>query len=105
MSARQFDVFPNPDPESAAAYPYFLVLQHDVLRDLNTRLVAPLIPPKRLPDFDRLMPAIAVKGSRYVLDVTGIGEVPTRILENPVANFEEARYEIISALDLVFTGI
>lgn len=105
MSARQFDVFRNPDPDSADAYPYFLVLQHDLLRDLNTRLVAPLIPPKRLPHFDRLMPAITVKGSRYVLDVTGIGAIPTRLLDNPVANFEAARYEIICALDLVFTGI
>ena len=105
MSARQFDVFANPDPESAETHPYFVVLQHDALSDLNTRLVAPLVKPKRLPFFDRLMPAVNVKGSRYVLDVTNIGAIPAPLLEKAVANLEAARYDIVAALDLVFTGI
>src|SRR5256885_1058829 len=105
MTARQFDVFSNPDPDSVSSHPYFIVLQADALEHLNTRLVAPLIAPKQLPLFHRLMPEVAVKDSRYVIDVTNIGVLPTRILQKPVVNLEAERYRLIGALDLVFTGI
>jgi toxin CcdB len=105
MNARQFDVFSNSDPESADAYPYFIVLQNDAIGDLNTRIVAPLVSPERLPLFDRLMPGVPATGSHYLVDVTTVGTVPTRVLEYRVANVDEAGYQIVAALDLVLTGI
>jgi toxin CcdB len=105
MSARQFDVFANPDPDSAGEHPYFVVLQHDIIGHLNTRIVAPLIAPRHLPLFEKLMPEVRVKGSRYAVDMTNIGPVPARLLENPITNLESARYQIVAAIDLVFTGI
>ena len=105
MSPRQFDVFPNPDPESAEGYPYFVVLQHDVLTRLNTRVVAPLIPPKSLPFFERLMPEVNVKRSRYVIDMTNVGVIPVLALNEAIANLEKYRYQIVGAMDLVFSGI
>ena len=105
MNARQFDVFSNPYPDSVGSHPYFIVLQADALEQLNTRLVAPLIAPKHLPLFDRLMPEVAVEGSRYVIDVTNIGAIPTRILQKRVVNLEAERYRLIGVIDLVFTGI
>ena len=46
-----------------------------------------------------------MRGARYVIDITNIGAIPTSLLRKSVANLEERRYEIIGALDLVFTGI
>ena len=105
MSAVQFDVFPNPDPEFADTHPYLIVLQANALTHLNTRLVAPLIAAKHFPLFARLMPEVTIRASRYVIDVTNIGAVPTSLLRKLVANLEDRRYQIIGALDLVFTGI
>src|SRR5215475_9332190 len=105
MSAAQFDVFPNPDPEFADSHPYFVVLQANALGHLKTRLIAPLIAPKRLALFARLMPEVTVGASRYVIDVTNIGAIPTSLLKSSITNLEEQRYQIIGALDLVFTGI
>jgi toxin CcdB len=102
----QFDVLANPDPETADSHPYFVVLQHGLLSRLNTRIVAPLIVSKSIPLLEKLMPEVTVRGSRYVIDVTNIGVMPTRELVGPaVENLEAKRYEIVSALDLVFTGI
>jgi toxin CcdB len=105
MAANQFDVFVNPDPEYSESHPYFVVLQHGVLDRLNTRIVAPLIGPKTIPFFEKLMPEVSVKGSRYVIDMTNIGVLPASLLQEPVANLENRRYDIVRAIDLVFTGI
>lgn len=101
----QFDVFENPDPESAEAHPYFLILQADRLKELNTRIVAPLVAPKSLPGFERLMPVVSVKSKKLVVDVTNVGVFPLKLIPKPIANLEAERYRIVGALDLIFTGI
>ena len=101
----QFDVFENPDPASAEAHPYFLILQADRLKDLNTRIVAPLVAPRTLPGFERLMPVVSVKNKNFVVDVTNVGVFPLKLIPKPVVNLESERYRIVGALDLIFTGI
>ena len=105
MAAKQLDVFANPDPEFSETHPYFIVLQHDALAHLTTRVVAPLITPKAIPFFERVMPEVNVGGARYVVDVTNIGVIPARLLQDRVANLEGRRYDIVRAIDLVFTGV
>lgn len=105
MAADQFDVFANPDRESAAPLPYFVVLQHDALSGFNTRIVAPLIPANAASPFEPLMPEVRIKGSRYIVDMTSIGVMPVRALEERVANLKDRRYDILRAIQLVFSGI
>jgi toxin CcdB len=101
----QFDVYANLDPKSSRSHPYLIVLQANALGHLNTRVVAPLVAPKAVPFFDRLMPLVAVDGADYVIDVTNIGVVSIKSLTKLAANLESERYRIIGAIDLVFTGI
>ena len=105
MAALQFDVFANPDPESAALCPFVVILQHGAVSAFNTRLVAPLILSTGSPTLGRLMPEVSIRGSRYVVDVTNIGVIPLPMLEERVANLEDRRYDIVRAIDLVFNGI
>ena len=102
---RQFDVCPNPDPETRDAHPYFVVLQSDALKYIETSVVAPLVGPKKIQFLERLLPEVTVKGSRYVIAIPDLAAIPTAQLISPVANLGEYRYQIIGALDLVFTGI
>lgn len=101
----QFDVFENPDQESAEAHPYFVILQADRLKELNTRVVAPLVSPKTIPGFERLMPLVSIKNKTFVLDITNLGVVPLKLIPKPIANLEAERYRIVGAIDLIFTGI
>ncbi len=105
MSAHQFDVFANPDPGSAKSHPYFIVLQTDQLAHLNTRVVAPLIAPRSIKFFERIMPMVEVEGISYVIDPTNLGVVRENMLSNAVANLGSERYRILAAIDLVFVGI
>ena len=101
----QFDVFENPDPESAEAHPYFVILQADRLKDLNTRIVAPLVAPTSIPGFERLMPFVSVENKKLVIDITNVGVFPVKLIPKPIANLETERYRIVGAIDLIFTGI
>ena len=101
----QFDVYANLDPKSSRSHPYLIVLQANAIGHLNTRIVAPLVAPKAVPFFERLMPSVVVSGTHYVIDVTNIGVVAVKSLTKLVANLEPERYRIIGAIDLVFTGV
>ena len=98
-------MFPNPDPVSTESHPYFVVLQTNALEHLNTRIVAPLIAPRQIRFFKRLMPEVSVTGSNYVIDIANVGVIPTHLLKGTIANLEEHRERIIRAFDLVFLGI
>jgi len=102
---RQFDVCPNPDPETRGAHPYLVVLQSDALKYIDTCVVAPLVGPKKIQFLERLLPEVTLNGSRYVIAIPDLAAMPTAQLTLPVANLGEYRYQIIGALDLVFTGI
>ena|SRR5262245_12616051 len=105
MAADQFDIFVNPSPESAPALPYFIILQHGALNGFNTRVVAPLIPANTSSAFEQLMPEVSIKGSRYLVDMTSITVVPAKVLQERVANLANRRYDIMRAIQLVFSGI
>jgi toxin CcdB len=105
MNAKQFDVYRNPDPNSAKSHPYLVVLQVNGLDELNTRVVAPLVAPKSIPMFDRLMPTMSVEGAMFVIDPTNLAAVHVRMLKEPIANLESERNRILGAIDLVFVGI
>ena len=48
---------------------------------------------------------VAIGDARYVIAIPDMAAIPATLLKKPVANLEEYRYEIIAALDLVFTGV
>ncbi len=102
---RQFDVYPNPDPATRDSHPYLVALQSDALRHIATCVVAPLTSPRKIQFLEKLFPEVVVKGARYVIAMPDLGAIPTVELKTSVANLEEYRYQIIAAIDLVFTGI
>jgi toxin CcdB len=105
VSVRQFDVFANSDPRSRNSRPYFIVLQSDQLDQFDTRIVAPLVAPSKILNFERLMPEFEISGKIFVLLPQQLGAYPVRAMKRVVANLEAERYRLIGALDLLFTGI
>ena len=103
----QFDVYANPSPRSRDWAPYVVDLQHDMLRDLATRIMAPLLkstgtPTQRL---GGLNPTVEIDGQRYTLSATELAAVPVSEVGDPVANLAEFRSEILAAVDLLFTAV
>lgn len=104
MSAR-FDVFKN--PSGSKTYPYVLVLQHALLDQLPTRLVAPLVRLDALdaPPITRLNPRFTIERVPVVMLTQQLGAVSVARLQKRVASLEASSAEIIAAIDVLFAGV
>lgn len=103
----QFDVHPNPNKASAAAYPFVLDIQSNLLSALPTRLVTPLQlmqeDPIEIPA--RLCPSFTVKGQKVSLVSYQAAPISKKLLKKPVASLASQAHEIIAAIDAVLSGV
>lgn len=88
------------------AVPFVLDVQADLLRDLKTRVVIPLVPESRAKKeiVSPLKPVLKIKGKNYVLMTTDIGTLLTRDLGEVTTNLKNHRSEITAAIDFLFQG-
>ena len=101
----RFDVLRNPNPATATAVPYVVVLQHPLFDDLATRLVAPLYAGSAVRRrLTRLNPAFAVEGREVVLMVTETVGIPVSALGPVVASLGAEAPVILGALDFLLSG-
>jgi len=103
----QFILYKNPDNSTSTAYPYFVDVQSELLRTLNTRLVIPLtaldLLAKKAPS--HLCPTIHIEQGDFVVLTQQMASVPTKLLAEPVADLSTFRDEILAAIDFLITGI
>lgn len=102
----QFDVYLNPNADTRNAIPFLLDVQSDLLDTLATRVVAPLFLAEEMGlAAKHLNPQFKVKGVAVVMSTAELAGISIRALGDKVASLKNKRDEIISALDLLFTGI
>jgi len=103
----QFTLYKNENKKSKKAYPYFIDVQNDLLDDLNSRMVIPLSAQETLNNLNakKLCPAIEIDEGMFVLLTHQMTSVPCSALKNKVTTLEQYRYNILSAIDLLVTGI
>lgn len=107
MVIRRFDVFRNDDVRTQKRFPYFLVLQSDLLSGLSTVAIAPIGKAKVVAGrmAATLMPTLNIEGQNMVLFTPELAAVPARILRKQVTNLEARRDVVTRALDMLFSGI
>jgi len=82
-----------------------LNVQANILDNLNTRIVVPLLTQDRAPlPSKRLNPVFKVNGQEHIMLTHFIGTVPAQQLSEPVTNLSANFAEITNALDMVFNG-
>jgi len=102
----QFDVYRNPNPETAALIPYLLDVQADLLGRLATRVVAPLVLASELGKPAKyLNPCFDIEGVAVVMSTPELAGVPVRAMGACVLSLAHRRQDIIAALDMLFTGV
>jgi toxin CcdB len=85
---------------------YLLDCQADLLSDLSTRFVVPLLPPDTAPKpAVRLNPLLDVGGESHVMVTQFAAAVLKSELGERVDNRREDAEQIIGALDLLITGV
>jgi len=85
--------------------PYVVVLQSDVVSETSFVIVAPLVPALPTSKPSRLYPTFDIVGRRHMLLTPDLASLPRKALAEPVASLSEQRFQIIAALDILFTGI
>ncbi len=81
---------------------YLIDLQADILRDLNTRFVAPLLPPDEAPrPAVRLNPVVTVEGQPHIMATQFAGAVRVADLGPCVGSLLAEDTAIVAALDML----
>ncbi len=102
----QFDVHKNPDRQMRRSAPYVVDVQSDLLAELASRVVVPLLILSQMDKHvTRLNPVFSIKGAPVVFSASELAGVSARTLGPKVASLARHRQEILDALDLLFTGI
>jgi len=98
----RFDLFRRPRSQPG----YLLQLQGDLLDALDTRVVAPLLPPASVPlPMRDLHPCFDIEGESYLLATQLLGAIPKRELGQPVGSLAQQQDEITRALGVLMTGL
>jgi toxin CcdB len=97
----KFDVYRRADGGG-----YVLDCQADLLGDLNTRFVVPLLPEEQAPGCAaRLNPAFEVEGRTLVMLTQFAAAILVRDLGRPVLSLLSEQDAINNALDMLISGI
>lgn len=82
-----------------------LDVQTDLLSDLNTRVVVPLLPKSTAPmPAARLNPVFLVDGEQVVMVTQFMAAVPAGILKSPLGNLKDEFELITVAVDMLMQG-
>ena len=98
----RYDVYPMPGKGQTG---YLLDVQADLLQDLSTRVVVPLLPPDAAPKPARdLNPAFDINGQPHLMLTQFIAAVPAKDLRKPRLSLSARSDDIARALDLLLIG-
>lgn len=97
------DVYRSP---GKSARFYVLDVQADLLAELATRVVVPLIPEGDVRKVAAdLNPVFAIAGRRHVMLTQAIATVPRRELRQVVTSLVEHHHTVLRAIDVLLTGV
>jgi toxin CcdB len=99
----QFDLYKNP---RGGTYALLLDVQADLMAQLETRVVVPLVRRDRYkaPPVARAIPSVIIDGVDYVLVVPLLAAVSKTTLAKAVGSLRGVRADVIAAHDLLFSG-
>jgi len=103
----QFVAYENPNKATKKTYPYLLDIQSNLLDDLRTTVVIPLIPESEVGKnaISKLCPVFKISGKKYIALTQQIAGIDRKLLGKEACNLSQHYTEIISALDFIISGI
>ena len=98
----QFDVYINKNQDTNTQIPFLLNVKNDILNNLSTTVVVPLI--LNIKSISHLNPIFVIENKKVVMSTTEIGSIPILYLGEKVCSLSDKRIEIINAIDFLITG-
>jgi len=101
----QFDVYENANPETSPLFPYLLDVQAEILDNLPTRVVVPLLISSAISKpIPVLNPVLEIQHTEVIMSTPQLVGIHATLLGTKVCTVKDKRGVIIAALDLLFTG-
>ena len=98
----QFDVYENTNKKTKKYIPFLLDIQNDILSNLNTRVVVPLVLNMKAAKI--LNPVFEIDTLEVTMSTSELAGISTDKLGTKVCSLENKKYEIIEAIDFMVTG-
>ena len=99
----RFDVYNNPEKHESKQIPFYVDVQSDHIKGIETRMVVALWDASFFTNkFENLNPEFELFGQQLVMDVPSLGAVPKSFLKRPVANIGSHQMQIQDAIDTLF---
>lgn len=103
----QFLLYRNSNKATQKNYPYLLDIQSNLLSELRTTVVIPLMP-KRIAGshaISKLNPEIRVKNENLIAMTQSLAGIDRNVLGDPISDLTHYRSEIFAAIDFMLSGI
>ncbi|WP_294966157.1 CcdB family protein [Sulfurimonas sp.] len=98
----QFDVYENQNPRTNEEIPYLLDIQNNILKNLQTRVVVPLV--LNMKPANILNQQFEINDLTVTMSTAELAGISLEHLGSLVCSVESKRDEIISAVDFMITG-
>lgn len=102
----QFTIYANANAQTKQLYPYLLELQSNLLSELATCVVVPLILLSQHSQLaiTRLTAVISVAGEDYLMQTMQLSAIARKQLGKAVGDASANSHEIIAAIDFLISG-
>ena len=98
----QFDIYENLNPKTNKDIPFLLDIQNDILKNLSTRVVVPLI--LNMKPAKILNPQFQINNLTLTMSTAEMAGISIDTLGPIICTVENKKHEIISAVDFMITG-
>jgi len=98
----QFDIYENLNIRTKQGIPFLLDIQNDILNNLSTRVVVPLV--LNMKPAKILNPQFEINGLIVTMSTAELAGISVSNLGSTVCSVGDKRDEIISAVDFMITG-
>ena len=92
----QFDVYENINEKTKVNIPYLLDIQNDILKNLSSRVVIPLVVSKEA--INLLNPKFVINEIDVILSTAELASIPMEILGNKVCSLEIEEKRLLEQL-------
>lgn len=103
----QFHLYKNSNKTTQKTYPYLLDIQSNLLSDIRTTIVVPLMPNRLAESYtiSKLNPVVQIKNEKFTVMTQNLAGIDRNILGESVNDLSHYRSEIFAAIDFVLSGI
>lgn len=98
----QFDVYKNINENSKDSIPYLLDIQNDILKNLSSRVVVPLVINTKAAKI--LNPEFKIENTIVIMSTAELAAISIDNIGEKVSSLKDRRDEIINAIDFLVTG-